>query len=444
MTAISPEDRTVTTLEDPAADRLDHRRLFRLEQDAVGCPYPIFERLRQESPVVWVDEIESFVVTRYEDIAHVLRHPELFSSSLATGPVLARQMAAGLETLAGDAHRGMEQVLRRVNRGRTKVLLSADPPLHRRQRNLVNRSFTQRRVREWEGAIRSIAEGLVDDFPAEGPVEFVQAFAVPLPLSVIADRLGVPRSDMAAFKRWSDDFTVAIGNHQLDADQLAAMLVSQAEFFEYFEAMVDERRQHPADDLLSQLANARLADGDELTLPELLGMLNQFLVAGNETTTKLLAFSLRRLAEDPQLADRLRQQPQLIEPFVEEMLRLESPVQGLYRQAVEDCTVDGVEIPAGSSLWLAYASANHDEGVFTCPEQVDLERSFSQPHLAFGFGEHFCLGAALARAEARIGIGVLLQKLDAIKADERNGFLCESSYVLHGLRELWLGYRRAA
>ncbi len=435
----------MTTLDDPAAaDHMDHRRLFRLDQDAVGCPYPIFERLRQEAPVVWVEEIEAFVVTRYEDIAHVLRHPEQFSSALATGPVLARQMAQGIGTLAADTDRGMEKVLRRVERGRTKVLLSADPPLHRRQRNLVNRAFTQRRVREWEGAIRSIAEGLVDEFPSEGPVEFVKAFAVPLPLSVIADRLGVPRSDMADFKRWSDDFTVAIGNHQLGPDQLAAMLASQAEFFEYFEAMLDERRRQPADDLLSQLANARLADGDELTLPELLGMLNQFLVAGNETTTKLLAFSLRRLAEDPALAGRLRSEPQLIEPFVEEMLRLESPVQGLYRQAVEDCTVGDVAVPAGSSLWLAYASANHDASVFSCPEQVDLERGFSQPHLAFGFGEHFCLGAALARAEARIGIDVLLRRLDPIEADGRNRFECESSYVLHGLRELWLSCGRVA
>lgn len=416
----------------------DHHRLFRLDREAVRCPYPIFERLRQESPVVWVDDIESFVVTRYEDVSHVLRHPGAFSSQMATGPVLARQMADGIQNLVGRAEEGMESVLVRVNRGRTKVLLSADPPLHRRQRNLVNRAFTQRRVRESEGVIRSIAEGLVDGFASSGYVEFVSGFAVPLPLSVIADRLGVPRSDMVDFKRWSDDFTVAIGNHQLGQDDLRSMLVSQAEFFSYFEALVDERRRDPADDLLSELATARLPDGDGLELPEILGMLNQFLVAGNETTTKLLAFSFHRLAEDPELADRLRSDPGLVEPFVEEMLRLEAPVQGLYRIAVQDCEIGGTAIPAGASLWLAYASANHDDSVFDRPGDLDLEREFSQPHLAFGFGEHFCLGAALARAEARIGISVLLERLAAISLDDRNRFDFESSYALHGLKELWL------
>ena len=421
----------------------DHERLFRLDQDAVRCPYPIFEQLREAAPVVWVDDIESFVVTRYEDVAHVLRHPEAFSSRMATGPVLARQMAEGIQTLAGRSGDGIESVLRRVNRGRTKVLLSADPPLHRRQRNLVNRAFTQRRVRESEGVIRSIAEGLVDGFEASGPVEFVTRFAVPLPLSVIADRLGVPRSDMADFKRWSDHFTVAIGNHQLGQDQLRSMLVSQAEFFSYFEALVEQRRREPEQDLLSELATARLPDGDALELPEILGMLNQFLVAGNETTTKLLAFSLRRLAEDPELAARLRSEPDLVEPFVEEMLRLEAPVQGLYRVAVEDCEVGGTAIPAGASLWLAYASANHDDAVFDRPDDLDMERGFSQPHLAFGFGEHFCLGAALARAEARIGISVLLERMSDIGLDEGNRFEFESSYALHGLKELWLRFTPA-
>ncbi len=440
-------DDDMTTFDEPAAGAsgpgMDHQRLFSLDHDAVRCPYPIFERLRREAPVTWVDEIESFVVTRYEDVSYVLRHPELFSSALATGPVLARQVAEGIDTLLGQGGDRIESVLQRVNRGRARVLLSADPPLHRRQRNLVNRAFTQRRVRESEDAIRSIAEQLVEGFVAAGRVELVGQFAVPLPLSVIADRLGVPRSDMADFKRWSDDFTVAIGNHQLSPDELKAMLLSQAEFFAYFEDMVEKRRKEPGGDLLSELANARLPDGDELQPAELLGMLNQFLVAGNETTTKLLAFAARRLAEDAELAGRLRADGSLIEPFVEEMVRIEAPVQGLYRLAVEDCTVGGTAVPAGACLWLAYASANHDESVFACPENVELERSYSQPHLAFGFGEHFCLGAALARAEARIGISVLLERLADLRLDPANRFEFESSYVLHGLRELWLTYTPA-
>jgi cytochrome P450 len=420
----------------------EHRRLFALEPEAVRCPYPTFEWLRREAPVIWVDEIESFVVTRYEDIAWVLKRPELFSSTAATGPVLARQMADGVAAiLAEPQDERLGPVLSRVNRMGVKVLLSADPPLHRRQRNLVNRAFTQRRVRQSEPAIRALAEELVDRFPDQGPVEFVAAFAVPLPLSVIADRLGVPRADLPAFKRWSDDFTVAIGNHHLGPEELKAMLLSQAEFFAYFEAMVEQRRAVPGDDLLSELANARLPDGDALSMAELLGMLNQFLVAGNETTTKLLASAVCRLAGDSVLCDRLRSDPALIEPFVEEVLRLEAPVQGLYRTAIEDCTVGGHPVPAGASLWLAYASGNHDGTVFASPEEIDLQRDYSPPHLSFGFGEHFCLGAALARAEARIGLTVLLERFSHLSLDPANRFDFEPSYALHGLRELWLDYR---
>ncbi len=416
-------------------------RLFGLEADALACPYPIFAEMRSTAPVAWVDEIEAFAVTRYEDVAFVLRHPEDFSSSLATGPVLARQMADGIAALAAHGDGSLLDVLQRVKRGRTPVLLSADPPLHRRQRNLVNRAFTQRRVKEYEPMIQALAQDLVSGFAGAGEVEVVSRFAVPLPLSVIADRLGVPRADMGKFKKWSDDFTVAIGNHQLSHAELKAMLVSQAEFYEYFNAMVEQRRKDPGDDLLSELANARLEDGDMLEAPELLGMLNQFLVAGNETTTKLLTFCVRRLAEDPLLADRLRSDPDGLGGFVEEMLRLEAPVQGLFRSAVRDVTLAGVAIPEGSSLWLAYASANHDDSVFENPEVLDVERDLSQPHLSFGFGEHFCLGAALARAEARAGLRVLLGALSDIALHPQNSFEYEDSYVLHGLKELWITFR---
>ena len=422
----------------------DYQRLFDLDQEIVGCPYPTFARMRDEEPVVWVDKIEAFAVTRYEDVSYVLKHPELFSSAQATGPVLIRQTQEGIAGLMETGDAEIRDTLQRLmHRGRVPVLLSADPPLHSRQRNLVNRSFTQRRVRESEDSIREITESLVDAFASAGEVEFVTGFAVPLPLSVIADRLGVPRERMPDFKRWSDEFTAAIGNHNMSQAELRRMLLAQAEFFTYFEEQVEDRRRQPRADMVSEVANARLPDGDELSPQEILGMLNQFLIAGNETTTKLLAFAVHRLASDPALADRLRAEPARIEAFVEEMLRLEAPVQGLFRIANQDCEVGGVAVPAGAAVWLAYASANHDPAAFECPEQLDLDRSFARPHLAFGFGEHFCLGAALARAEARIGIDTLLRRLRGIRLHERNTFEYEHSYALHGLRELWLRFEAA-
>ena len=414
---------------------LDISSLFALDQASVRCPYGHFAALREEAPVTWVEEIDAFVVTRYDDVMAVVRDPERFSSAKAVGRIDVQtvfRLAAEDERLAN--------ALVQLRRQFTRALVNADPPLHQRQRNLVNRAFTPRRVSEAEPAIRQLAEELVDTFIGHGEVELVGQFAVPLPLSVIADRLGVPREDLPAFKRWSDDFTLAIGNHRLEPDELRAMLISQAEFGEYFETRVLQRQAEPVDELLSDLANATTADGDQLSLAEVLSMLMQLLAAGNETTTKLIASAMEMLSRSPSLADRLRAEPGLIDPFVEEVLRLESPVQGPYRVALTDTEVGGCAIPAGKFLWLAFASANRDGAAFAAPDEVDLQRGRSQPHLAFGAGPHFCLGAALARVEARIALGVLLERFGVFEQRDEGPPPYVRSYMLHGPSELWLRF----
>ena len=412
------------------------RPLFALDPDAVRCPYPHFARLREEAPVIWVDEIDAFVVTRYDDVMSVARDPERFSSAKAVG----RIDIATVFQLAQEDER-LANALVQLRRQFTPALVNADPPLHQRQRNLVNRAFTPRRVSEAEPAVRQLAEGLVDTFVADGEVDLVRRFAVPLPLSVIADRLGVPRGDVPAFKRWSDDFTLAIGNHRLAPDELRAMLLSQAEFAAYFEERVLAARAEPVDELLSDLANATTADGDQLSVAEVLSMLMQLLAAGNETTTKLIASAMDGLSRNPALADRLRADPTLIEPYVEEVLRLESPVQGPYRVALVDTEVGGCPIPAGKALWLAFASANRDSAVFAAPDEIDLDRGRSHPHLAFGAGPHFCLGASLARVQARIALEVLLDRLESFERRDPGDVPYVRSYILHGPSELWLRFK---
>ncbi len=418
----------------PAVD--DVTRLFRLDPDALRCPYPFFAALREEAPVRWFDEVECFLVTRYADIVHVARHPELFSSMMPTGPVLARQQAQTLqEVLAGDPELAARLSARP---GAVRVLLNADPPDHARQRKLVNRAFTPPKVKAMEPRIREVAEELVAGFADDGRVELVHAFGVLLPLTIIAEALGVGVDDLPTFKRWSDDFVAAIGNHHMSTEQLKRLLTSQLEFFEYFTEKVAERRAQPQADLITDVVEARL-DGEPLSLQEMLAMFSQFLVAGNETTTKLIASACLYLARDHELQQRLRTQPELIAGFVEEILRLEAPVQGLYRMATEDTEVGGVPIPKGSHLMLVYASGNRDEAVFEGAEHVDPCRHNAMKHLAFGHGEHYCLGSALARAEARIGLEVLLTRLDDIRlADDAVDY--EPSYVLHGLRELHLTF----
>lgn len=409
--------------------------LFALDPAAVRCPHETLGMLRRDEPVRWIPEIEAFAVTRYDDIVHVNRHPELFSSTLATGPVFARQMMETIGSLLEDeAFR--DTVAPRLGRGLTTALLNADPPLHSRQRALVNRAFSLRKAREREPAIVQIADELIDRFADRGDAELVTELAVPLPLTVIAQALGVPVEDMDSFKRWSDDFVVAIGNHNLSKDDLAAMLQSQGEFFEYFSEQIADRRRSPRDDVVSDVVHSRI-DGEELTEAEMLSMFSQFLVAGNETTTKLIASAVLLLTRRPDLADRLRARPGDVALFLEEVLRLEAPVQGLFRVATADATIGGVDIPSGAAVWLVYASGNRDDAVYADADACLVDRDPERPHLAFGVGEHFCVGASLARVESQVAIQRLLARLDDIRlAVPESELGYEPSYVLHGLHRL--------
>jgi len=273
------------------------------------------------------------------------------------------------------------------------------------------------------------------DLSASGATDVVKRFAVGLPMTIIAMALGVADDDLATFKRWSDDIVMPVGNHSPSVEQVKGFLLSTKEFTEYFLAQIAVRKESPTEDLLSDIANARI-DGEELTDDEQLGMLQQFLVAGNETTTNLIANIIRRLAEDPALQERVRAEPALIEGLVEEMLRLEAPVGGLFRQAKVDVEVAGTRIPAGDHLWLLFASANRDACKFAAPDEVDPERANVKEHLAFGNGEHFCPGAGLARSEARIAITHLLETLRNIRLAPDNDFHYGDSFVLRGLTGL--------
>jgi cytochrome P450 len=358
---------------------------------------------------------------------------------MATGPVAARQQRESVAALlAADP-----TLASRRTGPPPRVLISADPPDHIRQRKLVNRAFTPPKVRDLEPRIRQLAHELVDRFVARGEVELVGEFAVLLPLTIIAEALGVSDDDLPQFKRWSDDFVALIGNHAIGPAELGSMLVSQHEFHEYFSRVIGQRRAAPGDDLISQLVAATI-DEEPLRDDEILAMLNQFLVAGNETTTKLIASSVRLLLEHPDELDRLRAEPDRIAVFVEEALRLEPPVQGLYRTAAVDTEVGGVAIRAGDHLLLMYAAGNRDDARFERPGCIEPDRPGAMSHLSFGHGEHFCVGAALARAEGRIALEVLLERLaDLRPAVDLATLDYEPSYVLHGLRRLPITFTTA-
>jgi len=418
-----------------SVDQLIHR-----EQGAIACPYPIFASLREADGVPFNADLGAWIISRYDDVRAILRDTERYSSLSPTGPAQAGEaLMVGIMELMKDPEMAAVLGSNTMTRGRVAVLLNADPPDHRRQRKLVNPAFRPDRIRAMEPAMVEVTERLladvVADLSASGASDVVKRFAVGLPMAIIAMALGVADDDLATFKRWSDDIVMPVGNHSPSVEQVKGFLISTKEFTEYFLAQIAARKVSPTDDLLSDIANARI-DGEELTDDEQLGMLQQFLVAGNETTTNLIANIIRRLAEDPALQERVRVEPTLIEGLVEEMLRLEAPVGGLFRQAKVDVEVAGTRIPAGDHLWLLFASANRDDCKFASPAEVDPERANVKEHLAFGNGEHFCPGAGLARSEARIATTHLVGALRNIRLAPDNEFRFGDSFVLRGLTGL--------
>ncbi|MFF2109415.1 cytochrome P450 [Rhodococcus koreensis] len=410
--------------------------LMTLDPDRVRCPYPVYEQLRQEAPVYWSERLQSYVVSRYADIAAILTKPKLFSSIRQSGPSSVTALAQRLIDDADTPELLKKQAARRLDVSGRPTLINADPPVHVRQRKLVSQGFSPRRVVLMEPEVRQIASDLFDKFEARGSMDFVADFALPLPMTVIANVLGVPPSRMADFKRWSDAFTRGVGALDLSIDQIQQIFGAVDEFYDYFTEQIEERRTEPRDDLLTDIVAARLDGEQPLLLNEMLHMLSVFLVGGNETTTNLLTAITLRLLTDDELMTRIRNDASLIPKLVEEVVRLESPVQGLFRTATENTELNGTPIPEGSMIWTVFASGNRDPEAITNPDDIELDGPNGSNHLAFGKGEHVCMGASVARLEARIGIEMMLERFPNLRLASDELPPVHNSFILHGLQRL--------
>tara|TARA_B110000014_G_scaffold255789_1_gene238068 strand:+ start:536 stop:1819 length:1284 start_codon:yes stop_codon:yes gene_type:complete len=421
-------------------DRLD--ALIDREQEAIGCPYPIFSELRAENPLHFSEKLGTWVCTRYEDAMEFLHDTDRFSSLMPTGPRDGRGgFATSMEELAKDPN--MQEYFQTflANAANSAVLLNADPPEHRRQRKAVNRAFRPTRLRGMEPMIHEVADNLLEPIKQKQQMEFVGEFAVWLPMTIIAYALGVGTSDLNKFKKWSDDLVMPVGNPDPNVEKVRDYLISLKDFNEFFGDLLRQRRESPEEDIISDVATAEVND-QMLNQAEMLSMLQQFLVAGNETTTKLLTNLMYRLAVDDNLENLLRDNPKLIDNFIEEGLRFEAPVGGLFRSAKCDTEVNGVKIKAGEHIWVIFAAANRDPEVFPDPDNFSVDRENARDHIAFGHGEHYCIGALLARSEAKIAIERLLEAVEDIELDvKKNTFEYEDSFVLRGLKELHVTYR---
>ncbi len=392
-----------------------------VDLDVIECPYHTYKKLRQEAPVFKDPVAGFFTITCYPDVQKVLKDTTTFSSDVMD-LMAPPEMRTRFEDQGGYPS--------------VPTLITVDPPKHKFYRTPINKVFSQARVDHLEGYIQQLVDELIDKFIEDGKCEFVSQFTVPLPMIIIADQLGVPRSDIGVFKQWSDALTRQISGVSSKEDRIAASKL-MLDFQKYFAQVIEEKRASPTDDIISDLVRARMENGAPMSTAELLSILNQLLAAGNETTTNSLSKGMLLLLQHPDQMQLVLDDMSLVENLTEEVLRFDGPVQGLFRVTTCDTTLGGTFMPKGSAVMVMFASANRDEAQFEAAETFDVRRENAARHVAFGLGTHHCLGAMLARKEMNVAFKTILTRMKNIRlAPGKDALRHEPSIVLRGLKEL--------
>jgi cytochrome P450 len=381
--------------------------LSNLERDL--NPFPLYKKMREEQPVYYDPERENWNIFRYRDVLRVLSDYEAFSSQFTGGQI-------------GD------------DDPFTASMIATDPPKHRLLRNLVSQAFTPRAVNALEPRIKEIVKEHLDKEAEAGEMDAIQDLGYPLPVIVIAEMLGIPPEDREKFKEWSDNI-VAMADLGGEVDY-SEFIGNQSimEMSAYFMNTIEHRRENPGDDLISGLLQANI-DGQTLTLIEMLGFCALLLVAGNETTTNLIGNAMLTFTKHPDVWEKLRAERELLPQAIEEVLRYRSPVQSMFRVAKEEVEVAGMKIPAKAPVVAWIGSANHDEEQFA---DADSFRPDRQPkgNLAFGHGIHYCLGAPLARLEAGIALGEMLNRYKKVSLKTGSSLERVPSLLVYGLKNV--------
>src|SRR5579872_6408296 len=363
-------------------------------------PYAFYARARREEPVFFSPMLRMWYVTRYDDVAKVLNDPARYSSADAVSVPLNFTP----ETQEAIRTSFLSQ----------STLTNNDPPSHTRIRRIVNKAFTERQVHEMEMSVRSIATDLIDRFAGRGHAEFIGEFSFPLPMRVILNILGAPEEDMLTLKGWADDW-IALIARPLTPEEQAQTIGRLMRSQDYWTKLFEARRASPRADLVSSLIAASRAEDTPMSLLQMINACSVMALAGHETTTNLLGICLYRLLSAPEHWPMLRADRSNIPKAIEETLRADASVHALMRTTTEEVELGGVKLPRGARLALLFASANHDEAYFPDAARFDLRRPQMTPHLAFGRGIHFCLGASLARMEGRIALDLLIERLPDLR-----------------------------
>ncbi len=422
----------VNRMDDPVVPAsIDEATLA--DTEILECPFPTYDLLREEAPVFRDPRTGMFVVTRYQDLRKIALDYENFSN----------------HRYSNDPERLTHNQRIAYNLFKEKgwvpgaSLAARDDPDHKQMRSLFDDAFRPKRIKEIEDNVERLAYELIDEFIDDGHCEYVNQYAVPLPLIIICQQMGARDEDIWQIKAWTDAW-IKGGSFGLDEEGVIWATEMEIQAQHYFQAIFEQLRREPNDTLLSDLVNNEVPGwGRPLTDNELHAeMMQDTFVGGSETTTNAMSAGLMLLDRQPGVWEKLSSDPEKYLPtFVEEVVRLESPVQGLSRIAKQDIEVHGVKIPAGSVIDLRFAAGNRDDRHFSCPHDVDLERRNAASHLGFSTGTHYCLGAPLARRELYWGFKAFLDRVESFRVvPEKNNLRHLPNYALRILKELHIEF----
>jgi cytochrome P450 len=412
---------------------------FFSDAELVDDPYPYFDQLRSECPVLALPN-GVVAVTGFEEASEVYLEGTNFSScNSVIGPFAQFPVPLEGDDVGEiiDGHRDQLPM--------NEHMVTMDPPAHTRERALLMRLITSRRLKENEEFMYRLSDQLLDEFVSDGSCEFISAYSQPFAMLVVADLLGVPESDHQQFR---EGFGLSHSPGKIGSKTFAGGDLNPLSWLDdWFSSYIEDRRRNPGTDVLTDLALATYPDG---TMPDVTAVVRTatfLFAAGQETTARLLAIVLKYLSERPELQDRLRADNELISNFVEESLRIESPVKADFRLARRSTAIGGIDIPAGTPVMLLNGAANRDPRRFECPAEFRVDRHNSRAHMAFGRGNHTCPGGPLARAEGRVSLERILKRMRDIRlSDEHHGppgartFQYEPTWVLRGLSNIHIEF----
>ncbi len=407
----------------------------RVAPEVIANPYPSYDELRTRDPVHWNDGLKYWALTRYPDVLAALRDRRLSMERMSF--------------FVGRLPEPVQEMMAPVTRLFSNMMLMSDPPKHTRLRSLANKAFTPRVVEAIRSHIQAIVDRALDKVEEAGKMDVIADLAYPLPVTVICEMLGVAPEDREQFKNWSDDLAYFLGDIRRAAQHIPVAQQSALAMTEYLKDIIRECRRNPRDNLISALVAVE-EQGEVFSEEELFSMFILLHLGGHETTTNLIGNGLLALLQNPDQLEKLKADPSLIETAVEEFLRYNSPIQSTIRLALEDLEIGGQSISQGQWVGIYIGAANTDPAQFADPDRLDITRRENR-HLAFGFGPHFCLGAALARLEGQIAINTVLRRMRHLRLEPPfspespvEEFPWRNNRAFHGLESLPVAFNGAS